>query len=304
MCVSPIPVKVYRKDETLIQREQQRNPNNNHPYIYAGYVPCGKCYQCLSYVRLQYQFRMEQEAANSVASYFITFTYSDEFVPSAGVDKTYLKKMVRYLKNDVGLNFTYYGIGEYGTSPESSHRPHYHLMVFLKENYKVEYLQIIFSKAHSQRKNEGGIYTYQPLGFVQMSEITPARIGYITHYHTRPKQPPTTQYKNKTFQILSKGLGSQLFNDVKILDYVKNSPNYIIHNMNHKQVPLPYYYRRKYKIYKDVKTRDNPFYRTKEEVNYVKDLKLQDKIRYSESLKEKDKSKLKKYNVQFKQNYL
>lgn len=304
MCVSPIPIKQYRKDETLIERERERNPGNNHPYVYAGYVPCGKCYQCLSYIRLQYQFRMEQEAANSVASYFLTFTYADEYLPPDGVDKDYLKKMMRYLKNDVGLKFTYYAIGEYGTENDATHRPHYHAMFFMKDNYNIDDLQVIFAKAHSKRININGKYHYEPYGFVEMSEITPARIGYISHYHTRPKEPPTTEYKNKTFQILSKGLGSQLFNDDAVLEYVKNSPDYMIHSMQHNQVPLPYYYRRKYKIYKDVKQRENPFYKTKEEINYVKDLKLLDKIRYSESLKAKDKSKLQKYNNQFKINYL
>ena len=304
MCISPILIKQYRKDEALIARELQRNPKTNHPHVFYGYVPCGKCYSCLAYLRLQYQFRLFEEAANSMASFFVTYTYADEYLPADGVNKEYLKKMQRYLKNDVGLKFTYYGIGEYGTDNDATHRPHYHVMYFFKEQYDIDMLLRVFVQAHSLRKNINGKYEYESLGFVTVGEITAARVGYITHYHVRPKEPPTCQYKNKTFQILSKGIGSQLFNDSKVLDFIQKSPDWSIHNMKGDKIPLPYYYRRKYKIYKDVKqAQKNPFI-PDEFLDYYNSLDFWQQFKFRDGLKLKDKRKLDNYNHQYKLNYL
>ena len=89
--------------------------------------------------RLDWAFRLEQEARYSVGADFVTLTYEDSQVPvmwSGGLgryslEKAHLQKFVKDLRyrqslySDLPLRF--YGVGEYGSK---TRRPHYHVMLF------------------------------------------------------------------------------------------------------------------------------------------------------------------------------
>lgn len=96
-------------------------------------VRCGKCEACIKSNVNAWSFRLEQEAKVSRSVYFVTLTYSPEFVPLT--DPLYLRTL---RKKDVQLfmkrlrkyeddGLKYFAVGEYGSR---SYRPHYHLILF------------------------------------------------------------------------------------------------------------------------------------------------------------------------------
>lgn len=90
------------------------------------HVPCGKCYACRMNRRMSWTYRLMQELRFSYTAYFLTLTYSDEFLPDKGVlIKSHLQDYIKKLRNYGKLR--YFGVGEYGGRNK---RPHYHLLLF------------------------------------------------------------------------------------------------------------------------------------------------------------------------------
>lgn len=104
-------------------------------------IPCGKCIGCrLEYSR-QWANRMMCEAQYHAENYFITLTYSDDFVPvsyyanpdtgealpSLTLSKRDVQLFLKRLRRQTGQQFRYYLCGEYGSHTQ---RPHYHLIIF------------------------------------------------------------------------------------------------------------------------------------------------------------------------------
>lgn len=141
-------------------------------YLEKGAVSCGKCVNCLSRLRNEWTFRLEQELLHSDSCYFMTLTYADEnlrFVTDDGVcvDKPTLSKrdfqlFMKKLRHDEE-RLRYYAVGEYGSE---TNRPHYHLLLF-------NFSQPGLLKVHR---------TWQ-LGGVMVDAVNDARLHYMTKYH-------------------------------------------------------------------------------------------------------------------------
>lgn len=90
---------------------------------------CGQCMPCRVNRRRLWCSRIMLETTLHAASYFVTLTYSPEYLPD---DKSvsirhcqlFLKRLRRLVEP---LRFRYYIVGEYG---ERSLRPHYHAVFF------------------------------------------------------------------------------------------------------------------------------------------------------------------------------
>lgn len=99
-------------------------------------LPCGKCVYCRSDYKRELENRCIIEAAHSGSVYFYTLTYSDNFLPDTGLCKSHVtfafKRLRNYIRDyiSVDLSFTQLYIGEYGTDPNYSLRPHYHGIIF------------------------------------------------------------------------------------------------------------------------------------------------------------------------------
>lgn len=146
-------------------------------------VPCGKCGICLRNQVTMWKIRISEEVKLCIANSFVTLTYSDDFVPSDGVNKVHIQLFLKKLRHLV--KFRYYLISEYGPK---TFRPHYHMMLFGVDNFTlpnmVEKLEKIWG-----------------MGFVTMTPVYPERINYICEYHvTRFNNP---EGKNKNFKMLS-----------------------------------------------------------------------------------------------------
>lgn len=167
-------------------------------------VPCGKCAECLLGKRNEWLFRIQSEVFHSsLPSFFVTFTYSDEFLPSAGVSIKDLQNFFKRLRF-VHSEFKYYAVGEYGGKFQ---RPHYHVILINYPASALDNLQKKWSK-----------------GFVYVGSVEPASIKYVAAHHSMPLDELTPEGFNKAFRIVSKGLGlsyltpsiKQYFEDIKV----------------------------------------------------------------------------------------
>lgn len=145
---------------------------------------CGKCYYCLANRRQQWFLRLFNEAYYSDVSYFVTLTYADEFCDGF-LHPEHFTLFIKRLRSV--LDFSYYGIGEYGTH---TLRPHYHLI-----------LCVVGSSAPV----DGLVLSKWRFGNIDCEICNPATINYVLHYHVRPKVPK--KGLPKCFQRFSKGIG-------------------------------------------------------------------------------------------------
>lgn len=150
-------LKVTSKDVHHVELNQQGNwtniytrgisPNAVSAVTEFVYIPCGKCLACKLDKSREWANRCMLEMQNHDESYFITLTYDDEHLPmNPGIDKDTgeiqddiwnstlvledYQKFIKRLRKNTGQNLRFYGCGEYGTSIDGTHRPHYHLIIF------------------------------------------------------------------------------------------------------------------------------------------------------------------------------
>lgn len=149
MCLNPQKIRNNRKF---------LRPEIDSPYMI---VPCGKCVECENdkvndwYVRLRYEF--ERTKSMNGATYFLTLTYNDFCVPRLSKndvsdildqfeidvddfnDYVFNKNhLIQFFKDFRDLIREKYGVSgikyflvcEYGTDENSTHRPHYHVLIF------------------------------------------------------------------------------------------------------------------------------------------------------------------------------
>ena len=146
MCLKPIKVRNPTKKYDL---------KGGQPLLLE--VPCGRCAECKKNKRLEWYFRAYHQCQDTINTggyvYFDTLTYSDENVPhlSHFVDITQMKDCAdfmcfnnvhwrNFLKNMrrqlhfhfKGCTFKYFLTSEYGTDERYTHRPHYHILFFIK----------------------------------------------------------------------------------------------------------------------------------------------------------------------------
>lgn len=211
----------------------RRLPNPAATSVYDAYIvtSCGKCYACLSNRRRAWLFRLMHESLHSVISLFVTLTYDEFSVLKSSTDsqlylcKSDLQKFFKRLRHHE--QFTYYAIGEYGTT---THRPHYHVCIFFKTAPYTNTLDELTYLIHD-------LWSY---GFVSVSRAHYRRLNYVLHYHVRPKVIDG----RPTFQLYSKGLGMDFLTD-DMIDYLCNSGKTTIKDYNGTTYVIPRYYRKK-----------------------------------------------------------
>lgn len=135
------------------------------PIIFRGLmIPCGKCIQCRRKRISEWSCKGMCELQTSKQAWFITLTYNEENYPEFGcLEKTEFQKfMKRFRKSMEPLKIRFIGCGEYG---EKFHRPHYHLVIFLKEEKDYEFIRRKVECAWKRgfvsiRKANGGAVRY------------------------------------------------------------------------------------------------------------------------------------------------
>ena len=177
-------------------------------------VPCGHCIECrLKYSR-DWATRMMLEAQYHESSYFVTLTYDDlhvpksyypdpdtgEAIPSLTLVKKdlqgFIKRLRRRLEYLKRPQIRFYGCGEYGTS---THRPHYHIVVFGLCLDDLEQLKVSSQGFPYYRSKL--IEECWSFGFSMVCDVSWDTCAYVARYVTKKW---TGDYKDfySTFNIL------------------------------------------------------------------------------------------------------
>lgn len=166
-------------------------------------VPCGKCDACLKKHRLEWFVRCYFELKNSQNAWFITMTYADEHLPYDEVSgvPTLLKRDVQLffkkLRQNLGVKFKYYLVGEYGGKTE---RPHYHLLLF-NADPDIKELTIQLYKS----------WTY---GFIDVKVVKESGINYVLDYIIN-RFDDVHDFRQSPFALMSKRppIGNSYYED-------------------------------------------------------------------------------------------
>ena len=161
MCYQPLHI-VNRSDKMY----------RNISYPFSLYVPCGQCVECFKQKTNEWQLRIEYEAketyANNGTILFDTLTYDDDHLPTIkkiarkehiilppsedfNISCFYYKDFKKFvdrlrtrLRNtdlDLTDKLSYYLCSEYGEDDRFTHRPHYHILFFIKKKFDNEQLK-------------------------------------------------------------------------------------------------------------------------------------------------------------------
>lgn len=205
---------------------------------YTGYVPCGKCVECIEKRSKDWQFRAEQEFKLHPFAYFLTLTYNMEHLPLDGtlpvLNKRDLQLFFKRLRKRYGT-FRYFALGEYGPT---THRPHYHVMLFFDTPF-CDYF-----------KTRDDIAAIWSNGFIALDELTFPRISYTVGYMC-PSSELSPEYRDHPpFTLISVGFGRGYLTESRVQFYrnlLKDAPmvrqrpfSYI---QDKYKISLPRYYR-------------------------------------------------------------
>lgn len=185
MCLNPI---------RIVNPKHKISLSGGTPYYIE--VPCGECAECKKISRDEWYFRTYYEAQSCFDSngyiLFDTLTYKDSCLPHMSdyceVDekydcscfntedyrnffaqlreewhRLYMKGLVR---GDSKGNLKYFLTSEYGTSESGTHRPHYHVLFFVRNN-AIDWFTLskLISKCWHRGRTDG--YPYQPMLYVK-----------------------------------------------------------------------------------------------------------------------------------------
>lgn len=121
-------------------------------------VPCGKCLACRRRRQQDWSFRIQAESNECISKggsvYFVTLTLDEnnlsfkvdedtgEISSNPTLDPHEIGSFVRKLRKRFGSeSLRYFGCGEYGDHVTDNMRPHYHVILFLKDNIRAESLR-------------------------------------------------------------------------------------------------------------------------------------------------------------------
>ena len=163
-------------------------------------VPCGQCMNCRINKQRKWLLRLILEKQSHDWTSFVTLTYNPDSVPitqcpdTGALHQSLKKKDVQdwlmRIRYHGSLQYLptprYYGCGEYGPS---THRPHYHLIMF----------GIPFTSETLIRDTWG-------LGHITVSEATETRLAYCAKYTLKKRltQPEELFGRQKEFSLMSR----------------------------------------------------------------------------------------------------
>lgn len=208
-------------------------------------VPCGKCKNCILRRAAHWAFRLECEELRSRTSAFITYTYDNDNVPRSANGflnlsttdfQSYMKRQRKAIADNYGKDYwrkhsiKYYMAGEYGSQTE---RPHYHAIMFNLPEY---YL-----------RNDHRITEIWKKGRVQVDEVSPASIRYVTGYLHKQlywANKGQNDDRQREFSRMSKGIGENYLTDARIKS-MKSKLNPYLSLEDGIKMSMPRYYKNK-----------------------------------------------------------
>ena len=163
------------------------NSNGKYPITFDRHLanplmpldlPCGHCIGCRLAYSKEWAIRCMHEASMHESNYFITLTYSPEFLPAnLSLDKRVFTLFMKKLRKKFGEGIRFYMCGEYG---DKQGRPHYHAILF---NIKFDDL-----KFYKKNKDGSILYNSETLsnlwgyGYAVVGNVTFESCAYVARY--------------------------------------------------------------------------------------------------------------------------
>lgn len=194
--------------------------HNNQVEIYQ----CNSCLPCLNMKRYHWVKKAILESERWKFSYFITLTYSNDFVPNELV-KWDGQKFVKYLRKLIKpFDLRYILAGEYGGK---TGRPHFHLILFT--NYEFELIH-----PRHNHKMSGVIYECELIskawlnkGFISISfDLDYQSFPYVVSYSNKGFVKQRQNYEKKVFD--------KFINDVYMDPQLSGWEKYMLFDLNFK----------------------------------------------------------------------
>lgn len=191
-------------------------------------APCGKCPECrMNYAsELKSRLQLEYVANGCKPIVFLTLTYAEKCLPKFGVDQEELTRFIdrfRLYASDFGFNrgWRIFYCSEYGSDPNRTRRPHYHLLIY----------NVDFDFHESYKKFTLALRKAWPFGRREweFSRSPYSLCGYVTKYVTKSVrlQDNVPEGKNPNFwrgPSKNGGLGSGMLDYIsKNFDYIKDT---------------------------------------------------------------------------------
>lgn len=234
MCYHPIDIVNPSKYVSLKYHD---------PYIMQ--VPCGKCAACLTQKSNEWSYRLYSEAKSTIDNggfvYFDTLTYNDANLPhisdyysvDPAIDfpcfssrhlRLFVAKLRQRVKRQFRSNFSYFIASEYGTSELHLHRPHYHVLFFVRGSVTPVSFSQLVSSSWSRGRTDG--LPFRPLShvldnsFTELSAHAIRTILYVCKYI----QKDTLFQKeiDKRLSLIMRSI-SQRFHDVGLPEWSSSS---------------------------------------------------------------------------------
>ena len=180
MCLKPI---------TIVPKYKKIYPTLNNRII--NVVPCGKCTECRKNYVNSLKLRAFNEMQVSKYVLFDTLTYNENTVPwNYGIRtlqiedyQKFIKRLRKVLK---GKKIKYLIGGEYGTKETGTHRPHYHILLFVRDEIEPIQLSKTIKKCWKNGITDGvddkGAYYFKNNRVFTGALANKNIVGYITKY--------------------------------------------------------------------------------------------------------------------------
>lgn len=240
-------------------------------------IPCGQCIGCRLQYSRQWADRCIMELNYHRSAYFITLTYSDEFINgendvrryyvdeetgeakvSLSLCKRHLQLFFKRLRKQFSkCDIRYYACGEYG---DQTLRPHYHLIVFGLELddlrfYKLSGLKDVYFNSESLDKvwSKDG----KSIGYAVVGKVTWETCAYTARYVLKKAKGMTAKKYEQfnmepEFVLMSRkpGIGRLYYDEYKD-DMFEYGSMYLSSDKGSIKVGIPRYFKDRYKL-------DNP----------------------------------------------
>lgn len=201
------------------------SPRSVHPWTRAvlqGHpnpailVDCGKCLSCRINKAREWTLRLNHEAQLAKTTYFLTLTYDEEHLPEGqNVCKADVESFISDLRKICGPGLRYFIGSEYGESPTSDHRPHYHGLFFNVPEWIAESpcsgsLRVETRRGKSNSVSRVNTYFNDiwNKGFVTVGSFHPRRAGYLAHYYVDKQDSPPGRTENFSLMSRRPGIGN------------------------------------------------------------------------------------------------
>jgi len=150
-------------------------------------LPCGQCIGCRLERSRQWAVRCMHEAELHQDSCFITLTYDDQYLPSAGSLKVddFQRFMKRFRKDVSPRRIRFFHCGEYG---DLNRRPHYHALIF-----GFDFDDKIPTVAGSDLFISARLRKLWPFGHSTIGRITFESAAYVARYSLKKVNGPAAE---------------------------------------------------------------------------------------------------------------